>query len=78
MYFAMSFYQRGIFKMVKPVLHKQSCSYGQGVIEYAGALVVAGVLISLALTANFGSIATMFSDIISVIGGIFNDTLATL
>ncbi len=53
-------------------------SKGQGVIEYAGALVVAAILISLAMTSSFGTLAPLFNNIFTAVQSFIATALATL
>ena len=63
------------FNIPPPV---RSATRGQGVIEYAGALVVAGVLISAMLTTNTTYMADVFTQTISVLGDYFVSQIEAL
>ena len=44
---------------------------GQGVIEYAGALVIAAVLVAAVLAVGPDGIETLFTDILTSVSGFF-------
>ncbi len=48
---------------------------GQGVIEYAGALVIAAVLVATVLAVGPDGITTLFNDIMSSVQTYFSDSL---
>ncbi|MGE0199513.1 MAG: hypothetical protein AB7P76_00950 [Candidatus Melainabacteria bacterium] len=48
---------------------------GQGVIEYAGALVIAAVLVATVLAVGPDGIETLFNDILTSVQSFFSDQL---
>lgn len=54
--------------MKKPVMMKRK---GQGVVEYAGALVVAAVIVGAALTFGPGMINTIFGQVQTRVTSLF-------
>jgi hypothetical protein len=53
-------------------------SKGQGVIEYAGALVIAGVLVSAVLLVGPDGMANTFDSIIDAVGSYFQGQVDNL
>jgi len=51
---------------------------GQGVIEYAGALVIAAVIVSLVLAAGPTGIQNVFNDILAAVSSFFTDATSQL
>ncbi len=51
---------------------------GQGVIEYAGALVIAAVIVSLVLAAGPTGIQTVFTDILTAVSAFFTTATSSL
>lgn len=51
---------------------------GQGVIEYAGALVIAAVLVATVLAVGPDGIETLFNDIMDTVGEFFGGELDAL
>lgn len=50
---------------------------GQGVIEYAGALVIAAVLVATVLAVGPTGIQTLFNDILTTVQGFFQAQMAS-
>lgn len=53
-------------------------SKGQGVIEYAGALVIAAVLVATVLAVGPQGIEDLFNSILEAVQGFFDDSLQDL
>ncbi len=51
---------------------------GQGVIEYAGALVIAAVLVAAVLAVGPDGISTLFTDILTAVQDFFTGQLSGL
>jgi Flp pilus assembly pilin Flp len=60
--------------MKKIIIKKQK---GQGVVEYAGALVIAAVVVASVLAVGPGALAGMFQDITTKISNYFQDQAVT-
>lgn len=60
--------------MIKKAMKKQK---GQGVIEYAGALVIAAVLVAAVLAIGPDGIETLFTDIMTSVQTYFTGELPT-
>jgi len=59
-------------------MSRRQAAHGQGVIEYAGALIVAVILVSLAMTASFNDLSTIFDTIFTAVSNVIAPVLATL
>lgn len=54
---------------------KQRYAKGQGIIEYAGALIIAAVLVATVLVTGPQGISTLFTDIIAAAADMINTNL---
>jgi hypothetical protein len=63
--------------LVKLQVLKATKSKGQGVIEYAGALVIAAVLVAAVLAIGPTGISNLFTDILNSVQSYFTGQLPT-
>lgn len=55
----------------------RKASKGQGVIEYAGALVVAAALVAAVISVGPKGISTLFTDILTSVQALFKSNMPT-
>lgn len=63
---------------MKKFLSAKTKSKGQGVIEYAGALVIAAVLVAAVLAVGPDGITNLFNAILTAVQGFFDGQLSAL
>jgi len=66
------------YEVLKAAAASQRAERGQGVIEYAGALVIATVLVATVLTVGPGAISGLFTNIVTTVQSFFSGKLAAL
>jgi hypothetical protein len=64
-------------RKIKTMMNKKNAKKGQGVVEYAGALVIAAVIVATVLATGPAGMGTMFNGVITTISNYFNGLTIT-